>query len=144
MRDELSCGIVNIRRACLWIVVAHSIVAMVHNQAHQQIDVALSSAQNAFALIVIVIAPIIAAVFLWRGSERIGATLLTASLIGSLIFGVVNHFMLDSPDQLAHIISSGWGNIFVISAYALASTELAGILVGSALLRSTNDAKSAN
>ena len=125
-------------------MVAHSIVAMVHIQAHQQIDVALSSAQNAFALIVIVIAPIIAAVFLWRGSERIGATLLTASLIGSLIFGVVNHFMLDSPDQLAHITSSSWGNIFVIGAYALAVTELAGILVGSALLRSTNDAKSAN
>lgn len=114
---------------------------MVHNQAHQQIDVALSSAQNAFALIVIVIAPIIAAVFLWRGSERIGAILLTASLIGSLIFGVVNHFMIDSPDQLAHITSSNWGNIFVISAYALAITELVGVLVGSALLRASIRAK---
>lgn len=134
----------NVRRACLWIVVVHSIVAMVHSQAHQQIDVALSSAQNAFALSVIFMAPIVAAVFLWRKRERIGATLLTASLIGSLIFGVVNHFMLDSPDQLAHITSSTWGNVFVVSAYALAVTELAGVLVGSALLRSTNSANSVN
>jgi len=136
--------VVTLKRACLWIVAAHSIVAMVHNQAHQKINVALSSAQNAFALSVIVIAPIIAAVFLWRGRDRIGATLLTTSLIGSLIFGVVNHFMLDSPDQLAHIESSSWGNIFVVSAYALAITELAGVFVGSALMRSTNRANLAN
>ena len=117
---------------------------MLHNQAHQQIDVALSSAQNAFALIVIVVAPIVAAVLLWRGRERIGATLLTASLLGSFIFGVVNHFMLDSPDQLAHIASSNWGNVFVVSAYALAVSELAGVLVGSALLRSRNRPGSKN
>ena len=134
----------NARRACLWIVATHSLVAMLHSQAHQQIDVALSSAQNAFALSVVVIAPIVAAVFLWRGRERIGATLLTASLIGSLIFGVVNHFMLDSPDQLAHITSSNWGNVFVVSAYALAVTELAGIFAGSALMRSSNRAGSKN
>ena len=132
----------NARRACLWIVAAHSIVAMLHNQAHQQIDVAISSAQNAFALSVIFVAPIVAAVLLWRGRERIGAALLTASLLGSFIFGVVNHFMLDSPDQLAHIVSSNWGNIFIISAYALAATELAGIIAGSALLRSSNGAGS--
>ena len=132
----------NARRACLWIVAAHSIVAMLHNQAHQQIDVAISSAQNAFALSVIFVAPIVAAVLLWRGRERIGAALLTASLLGSFIFGVVNHFMLDSPDQLAHIVSSNWGNVFIISAYALAATELAGIIAGSALLRSGNGAGS--
>ncbi len=134
----------NVRRTCLWIVAAHSIVAMVHSQAHQQIDVALSTAQNAFAMSVIFIAPIVAAVILWRGKERIGAMLLTSALIGSFIFGVVNHFMIDSPDQLAHIESSSWGNIFVISAYALAITELAGVLAGSALLRSTNRTNSAN
>ena len=132
----------NARRACLWIVAAHSIVAMLHNQAHQQIDVAISSAQNAFALSVIFVAPIVAAVLLWRGRERIGAALLTASLLGSFIFGVVNHFMLDSPDQLAHIVSSNWGNVFIISAYALAATELAGIIAGSALLSSSNRAGS--
>ena len=132
----------NARRACLWIVAAHSIVAMLHNQAHQQVDVAISSAQNAFALSVIFVAPIVAAVLLWRGRERIGAALLTASLLGSFIFGVVNHFMLDSPDQLAHIVSSNWGNIFIISAYALAATELAGIIAGSALLRSGKGAGS--
>ena len=115
---------------------------MLHNQAHQQVDVAISSAQNAFALSVIFVAPIVAAVLLWRGRERIGAALLTASLLGSFIFGVVNHFMLDSPDQLAHIVSSNWGNVFIISAYALAATELAGIIAGSALLRSSNGAGS--
>lgn len=124
------------RRTCLWIVAIHVIVAIVHNQAHLQLKVALSDRQSAFATIVIVAAPAVAAAFIWRGRPRFGATLLVLSLLGSFIFGVVNHFMIDSPDQLAHISSDGWGQIFTVSAYALAVTELIGVLAGIALLRS--------
>lgn len=51
--------------------------------------------------------------------------------------------MIDSPDQLAHIPTDGWGQIFTISAYVLAITELVGVLAGMALLRSSHHAQPA-
>lgn len=126
------------RRACLWIVSLHTIVAFVHNQSHRQIDIALSNFQSTFALIIIVIAPPVAAAIIWRGHPRLGARVLVLSFLASLIFGLVNHFMIDSPDQLAHIPTDGWGQIFTVSAYALVITELVGVFAGMALLRSSH------
>jgi hypothetical protein len=121
----------------MWVVALHLIVAFVHNQAHQQVDVALSTIQTAFALVVVIAAPGVAAATIWRGSPRIGAAMLVISMLASLAFGFINHFVLDTPDQLAHIPTDGWGQIFTVSAYALALTELAGVLAGAAFLRTT-------
>lgn len=132
------------RRTCIWIVALHVIVAIVHNQAHQEINVALSAFQSVFATVVIVIAPALAAAIIWHGRLRLGAIVLVISLLASFIFGVVNHFMIDSPDQLAYISTTGWGQIFILSAYALALTELVGVVAGAALLRSLERAKLAN
>ena len=128
----------NARRACLWIVAIHTAVAFVHNQAHRQIDVTLSNFQSTYALLVIVIAPAVAAAIIWRGHPRRGASLLVLSMLASLVFGIVNHFVIDSTDQLAHISNDGWGNIFTVTAYALALTELVGIVAGMSLRRSSN------
>jgi len=128
----------NYRQTCLWVVAIHTVVAFIHNQAHRQIDVTLSNFQSTYALVVIVIAPAVAAAIIWRGHPRRGATVLVLSLLASLIFGVVNHFVIDSPDQLAHISNDGWGQIFTITAYALALTELVGIGAGMSLRRSSN------
>ena len=128
----------NARRACLTIVAIHTIVAFIHSQAHRQIDVALSNFQSTYALVVIVIAPAVAAAIIWRGHPRRGGGVLVLSLLASLIFGVVNHFTIDSPDQLAHISNDGWGKIFIVTAYALAITELVGIAAGLSLRRSSN------
>lgn len=126
------------RRACLWIVAIHTGVAFVHNQAHRQIDVTLSNFQSTYALIVIVVAPAVAAAIIWRGHPRRGATVLILSLLASLIFGIVNHFVIDSTDQLAHISNDGWGKIFIVTAYALAVIEAVGIVAGMSLRRSSN------
>lgn len=128
----------NYRQACLWVVAIHTAVAFVHNQAHRQIDVTLSNFQSIYALVVIIIAPAVAAAIIWRGHQRRGATVLVLSLLASLVFGVVNHFTIDSPDQLAHISNDGWGKIFTITAYALALTELVGIAAGLSLRRSSS------
>ena len=126
------------RRACLWIVAIHTGVAFVHNQAHRQIDVTLSNFQSTYALVVIVIAPAVAAAIIWRGHPHRGASLLVLSMLASLVFGIVNHFVIDSTDQLAHISNDGWGNIFTVTAYALAFTELVGIVAGLSLRRSSS------
>ncbi|MFA5775895.1 MAG: hypothetical protein WC864_11040 [Ilumatobacteraceae bacterium] len=127
----------NARRACLWVVAIHTAVAFIHSQAHRQIDVTLSNFQSAYALIVIVVAPGVAAAIIWRGHPRRGANLLVISMLASVIFGVVNHFVIDSSDQLAHISNDGWGKIFIVTAYALAISELVGIAAGLSLRRSS-------
>lgn len=132
------------RRACLWVVAVHAIVAIIHSQAHQQVNVVLTNFQSTFAVIVIVVAPAVAAAIIWRGHPRMGSTMLVLSLLASLIFGVANHFVIDSPDQLAHIATDGWGKIFTVSAYALAVTELIGVLAGTGLYRSSGRTKQAD
>ena len=132
---------IKVRRACLWIIALHAISAIIHNQAHNKIDVSLSTSQNAFATIVIVIAPLLAAVLIWRSRQHLGAIILVISMLASFVFGVVNHLMIDSPDQLAHISTSGWGRIFIVTAFALMITELAGVFAGTALLRSSSTTK---
>jgi hypothetical protein len=47
------------------------------------------------------------------------------SLTAALLFGVVNHFVLDSPDHVAHIVAQ-WKVLFGTTAVLLALTEALG------------------
>ena len=123
------------RRICLWIVALHSLVLVVHNQAHQAIPVPLSALQNAFAVLVIVVSPLLAAALIWRGAPRFGGSLLGASLIGALLFGAINHYLLESADNVAQIPATDWGLAFTWSAHALALVELGGVAASIWLLR---------
>ena len=126
------------RRACLWIVALHALALVVHSQSHQAIPVPLSGLQNAFAVLVIVIAPILAAALIWRGSPRFGGTLLAAAFLGAFAFGFINHYVLESPDNVARIPATDWGSAFTWSAHALALTELGGFVTALWLLRSSS------
>jgi hypothetical protein len=99
------------------------------------VPVPLSALQNAFAIVVIVIAPLVAGYLIWRGAPRVGASLLVAALAGAFVFGVVNHYVLDSPDHVAQVPDTAWGGVFRGSAHALALTELLGVAAGVWLLR---------
>ena len=127
----------NARTACLWIVALHALALVVHSQSHQAIPVPLSWLQNAFAVGVIVIAPLVGAALIWRGFPRIGGTLLGAAMLGAFLFGFINHYVLDSPDNVAQIPATDWGSAFTLSAHALALLELGGVVVASWLLRSS-------
>ena len=125
------------RKACLWLVALHALALVVHGQAHQAVPVPLSLLQNAFATVVIVVAPIVAAALIWRGFPRLGGTLLAASFFGAFVFGFVNHYVLESADNIARIPATGWGDAFTLSAHALAATELAGTVSALLLLRAS-------
>ena len=125
------------RRTCLWIVALHSLALVVHNQAHQAIPVPLSALQNAFAVLVIVVAPLLAAALIWRGAPRFGGTLLGASLLGAFLFGAINHYVLESADNVAQIPATDWGLAFTWSAHALALVEIGGTGAAIWLLRSS-------
>lgn len=105
------------------IVIIHAIVVALHGLAHQQIPVPLSLAQTLFVGVVIVLAPIVAAIFLWTSFYSIGRWLFFGSMTGALLFGIYNHFVAITPDHISQIPFEGWGVLFQVTAFLLLITE---------------------
>src|SRR5215471_613226 len=117
----------NPRSTWIWmaaIVLLHFLVTVVHGTAHARANVPLSTAGNVFVLAVIVVGPWIGLGLMWW-SERIGAWLIGLTMAAALVFGFVNHFVLDSPDHITHIAAQ-WRSVFAITAVLLALTEALG------------------
>jgi hypothetical protein len=106
------------------VVVAHLLISFVHGAAHAQAHVPLSRAANLFVYIVILAGPLVGLALTWP-AERIGSWLIAVTMAGSLVFGLVNHFVLSSPDHVAHV-DPQWRVLFATTAVLLAVTELAG------------------
>jgi hypothetical protein len=106
------------------IVVAHLIVSFVHGAAHAQAHVELSPAASAFVIAVILAGPVLGLALTWR-AERLGGWLTAVTLTASLAFGVINHFILSSPDHVAHVAAES-RVLFAATAALLAVLEAAG------------------
>jgi len=107
------------------VVLAHLAVTVFHGRAHTGAVVPVSTMATFFIFSVIIVAPLVGAVVLWFFSIETGAWLLALSLAASLIFGVVNHFILESPDHIARI-AAAWKGLFTATAVLLALTEALG------------------
>lgn len=107
------------------IVLLHLGVSVLHGWAHAGAVVPVSTAASIFIFTVIVAAPLVGIGILWFLSISGGAWLVGLSLTGALLFGVVNHFVLDSPDHVAHIVAQ-WKVLFGTTAVLLALTEALG------------------
>lgn len=107
------------------IVLLHLAVTALHGWAHTGAMVPASLSATIFIVTVIMLAPLVGLAILWFVSVPGGAWLLALSLAGSLIFGVVNHFVLESPDHVAHVVSD-WRVLFGTTAALLAFTEAVG------------------
>jgi len=127
----------------LAVVVLHALVLAVHDRAHRALPVPLSEAQTLFAYGVIVLAPLVAGFLLWRGRLAAGGALLAASMLGSLVFGVVNHYLIHSPDHVSAVPATDWGSAFVWSALVMALVEAAGVAAGWRAWRSAPPARAA-
>ena len=121
-------------------VLAHLVVSMVHGRAHEGLAVGLSSWQNMYVLIVIVIAPLIAMVLIWTRLARPGLVLLVISMAGSLTFGVAYHYVVISPDHVSHLPLGDAQGLFRTTALLLVLTELFGVVVGLWGLRKSRNA----
>ena len=116
----------------LIIVAIHFVVVVLHSIAHNILPVNATPAQLAFIVPVIVVAPLVAAIMLAE-FEKAGMVLLTASMLGSLVFGIYYHFIADTIDHVAHVAHREplfWSQMFQITSYLLAITEAAGVVVG--------------
>ena len=121
------------------VVIFHLIVATVHGVAHQKLGVNLSFLQKLFVISVISTAPIIAMILLPTRAFRAGAALLVFSMTGSLLFGILYHFVIHSDDHVLHLPTSPWKLPFQITAVLLAVTELLGLWIGALLVSNKVD-----
>ena len=114
-------------------VVVHLVISLVHGAAHAQAHVPLSRGGTLFVFIVILAGPLVGLALTWP-AERLGNWLIALTMAGSLAFGVVNHFVLDSADHVAHV-QPEWRVLFAATAVLLALTELLGSGLAIGVLR---------
>jgi hypothetical protein len=121
-------------RAAALVVVVHTVVMLVHGAAHMRLNVELSAWANLYVLCIIGTGPI-AGFFLLRSSrQRTGATILFATMIGALLFGLWNHFIAHGPDHVLHLQAGAWRLPFQATAVLLAVSESAGAIIALMLL----------
>ena len=124
----MSAHVSSTRRWLVAIVLAHLVVTIVHGSAHTQAQVPLSTAATVFVFAVIVAGPLVGLALLWP-MQRVGTWLIVMTMAGALIFGVVNHFVVASPDHVTHVAAE-WRTMFTTTAVLLAVTEGLGVIVG--------------
>jgi hypothetical protein len=103
------------------LVLIHLVISMVHGLAHDRARVPLSYAANVFVYVVILAGPLVGLAVAWW-NRRAGSFVIALTMTGSFVFGVVNHFLLSSPDHVAHV-DPQWRPLFTVTAVLLAVTE---------------------
>jgi hypothetical protein len=121
-----------LKLTALGVVAIHLVVVLLHSIAHQVLPVKATPAQLTFIIRVIIVAPVLAGIVLPK-FEKAGTILLTASMLGSFVFGVYYHFIAETIDHVAHVARLQpffWSQIFEVTAYLLAISELFGTALG--------------
>jgi len=108
-------------------VLVHLLVSMIHGAAHTGASVPMSQAANLFVFVVILAGPLIGLGLSFR-TKLYGGVVVALTMGAALVFGVVNHFLIDSPDHISHI-AAAWRSLFVTTAVLLTITELLGVAI---------------
>lgn len=111
------------------VVLAHLFVTFVHGRAHTELGVGLARWQNAYVIVVILVAPLVALVLSWSRYATAGVWLLLVSMLGSLIFGALYHYIIISSDHVAHLPLGEARGLFRVTALLLLITETVGVVV---------------
>jgi hypothetical protein len=119
-------------------VLVHLLVSMIHGAAHTWASVPMSMAANLFVFVVILAGPLIGLGISFR-TKLYGGAVVALTMAAALVFGVVNHFLIDSPDHITHI-ATPWSRLFVTTAVLLAITELLGLAFALRLVRTVRTA----
>lgn len=110
------------------VVIVHLLVSLVHGAAHSGANVALGPAGTLFVYVVILAGPLVGLAVAWR-QPRIGAAVVALTMAGSLVFGLVNHFIIQGTDHVAQV-AVAWRSLFASTAALLAVIEAAGAVIG--------------
>ena len=120
------------------LVAIHLAASIWHGGAHAQLAIDLPPEKALFVYVVILIAPIVAAVLVWTRYASMGLFVFFFSMFGALLFGVYHHYVLVSPDNVNHLPggSPESHSQFMTSACIIALLELASALYGAFCLGS--------
>ena len=112
------------------IVLLHALVSTAHGFAHYGLGINLSAFQSAYVILIISLAPLLAAALLWSRRARLGFVILMLSMAGSLVFGFYWHFVAVSPDNVFHLHNGNLQTLFRSTAALLLVSEASGFAVG--------------
>ena len=113
-----------------WVVaiaLLHLAVCIAHGMAHDSGHVPMSQAANLVVFVVILAGPLVGLALLWR-SQQFGSWIVAGTLAAAFVFGVVNHFVLDSPDHV-RAVAEQVRPAFTVTAVLLALTEAGGAIL---------------
>ena len=119
--------LVNYAAIIVWL---HLLIVVVHGLSHMANHVNQSILSYAFIIVVILAAPLLALLLLSTRRLWPGAILLKLSMFGSLLFGLVNHFIVSGADSVAMVMPGVWQTVFLITAILLAISEAGGTAIG--------------
>ena len=122
------------RLALAGVVILHLIISVIHGSAHNGAAVEQGPAAMAFIVLVIIAGPLIGLAWMWLNPPA-GARLVGITMAASLLFGLINHFIIPGADRVDHV-AIAWRGLFESTAVLLAVTEAAGAALGFAYGRS--------
>lgn len=122
-------------------VTANLLIGAVHMLAHLQLGVVLVPWQDIFVSLVVVTSPILAAVLVRTPLRRLGADLLTGAMVGSLVFSTYFHYVLVSPDHVAHLPEGELQWLFRLTAALLLVAQGIGLSIGMLMRRAIREGK---
>jgi len=110
------------------VVLTHLAISIVHGRAHEGAQVPLPLAGTLFVYIVILAGPLVG-LGLSRWRPRAGAWIVALTMAGALVFGLINHFLIDGSDHVANVAAE-WRSLFGATAVLLLLSEAAGVAIG--------------
>jgi hypothetical protein len=109
------------------VVLSHLAINIAHGSAHTGAEVPLPPTSALFVYLVILAGPL-AGLSLWRWRPRLGGWIVAGCMGGALVFGLINHFIGEGPDRVAHVAAE-WRQLFGVTAALLVVCEAAGTAI---------------
>lgn len=109
-------------RPILILFLIRAVVSGYHGWSHIHASVLTTVMQDVFIGVVGVVFPIIALMLILGRKLAFGYGLFCVAMLGSFVFGVCYHFILDTPDLFSNVKSAH----FTTSAVLLAVVEITG------------------
>jgi hypothetical protein len=112
-------------------VVLHLFGSALHGVAHTHVRVSLNTFQIAFVDSIVIALPLLGLILLWTRKQFIGAWTISLAMLGSLLFGFVNHYcLMESNDYVLAIPRDAWQHAFILTAGLITVTDTVGTVLG--------------
>lgn len=112
------------------LLLLHTLTNGLHTISHLMLNIVPPLPVTADVVIVTMVAPLLALVLLFTRQSLLGIWLFVLSMTGSLLTGMLLHFVLPGLDNVAYVHHGLWAIPFQASATLLVPLEVLGIAFG--------------